>query len=523
MHRGILALATLARILLCAEPMAYFRPSRRHSLTLVTAAAMLAACTPDGASMQAGDSASQDEDAIRVCADGDTVDGVDVAVFDGHIDWAKVKASGKAFAFARGSYGALHDDTEFNANWTGIKAAGLYRGAYQYYRPSQDPIQQADHFVDQIGLPEPGDLPPVLDLEETEGVSVTTIVHGARAWLDEVKAKTGVDPIVYTGPGFWNSLTNTAQFAAEDLWVANYTKLCPSMPKTWNRWTFWQSSSSGSVPGIGTNVDLDHFNGSLSELDAYVKSLHPSVMASGCSSDADCNQGALGAGVICINTQCVSGCHTDGDCPSGETCDGGTGTCSVVQPPGCPVLAFPSGIRLLTFTDPDTTASYQNHLAAGQSAPTCFIDTDNLVDPVANQTYSLSVHLSQNFQLSEIVSTEISGGYGHHVLVNPDAVESLQKFRDAVGVPVSVNSGFRSPKHQEATCISICGNPLGCAGTCANNSRHMWGDAFDLPMTFSSTKDTNLACAAGFKFTYLESHTHLHVDQNPAYAQCVQQ
>ena len=173
--------------------------------------------------------------------------------------------------------------------------------------------------------------------------------------------------------------------------------------------------------------------------------------------------------------------------------------------------------------DAATTASYTNHLAPGQSAPTCFLDTDDLHDPAKNVAYDLSVQVSTNFQLSELVGTEVSQGYGHFVLMSPAAVASLQAFRIAVGGPVSVNSGFRSPKHQEATCVSICGDPLGCPGTCANASRHMWGDAFDLPLDFYNVADTNLACAAGFKFTYLESGTHLHIDQNPAYAQCVQQ
>jgi hypothetical protein len=86
---------------------------------------------------------------------------------------------------------------------------------------------------------------------------------------------------------------------------------------------------------------------------------------------------------------------------------------------------------------------------------------------------------------------------------------------------VTVNSGFRSPKHQEDVCNSLCGNPLGCPGTCANNSRHMFGDAFDLPLEFYTTADEHVACNVGFKFAYLESGTHLHIDQNPAYATCV--
>jgi hypothetical protein len=51
----------------------------------------------------------------------------------------------------------------------------------------------------------------------------------------------------------------------------------------------------------------------------------------------------------------------------------------------------------------------------------------------------------------------------------------------------------------------------------------MWGDAVDLPLDFYTSTYSNLACDGGFNYTYLEAGTHLHVDQNPAYAgQCIQ-
>jgi hypothetical protein len=190
---------------------------------------------------------------------------------------------------------------------------------------------------------------------------------------------------------------------------------------------------------------------------------------------------------------------------------------------GCPVLTYPSGIKIQTVKNANMTASYQGHLASGQTAPTCFLDVTDLHNPDTGETYDMSVHVAMNFQLVELVGTEVNQGWGNFVLMNPKAVQALQNFRMAIGGPVSVNSGFRGPKHQESVCNSLCGNPYGCPGTCANNSRHMWGDAFDLPTQFYNTTDTNLACAAGFKFTYLESGTHLHIDQNPAYATCVQQ
>ena len=254
-----------------------------------------------------------------------------------------------------------------------------------------------------------------------------------------------------------------------------------------------------------------------------------------CTTDDDCHHGAAGAGTICATSgpetgRCIAGCHGDADCAAGERCDT-TATphwsCEPARddagaPGACPVLAYPSGVHLQTVADAAMTATYEDHLAPGQVAPACFVDTDRLVDPVRGTTVDLAVRLSAHFTLEELVGTEVAR-YGHRVLVSPAAVEALEGFAQRVGASVSVNSGFRGPRHQEDTCAGLCGNPLGCPGTCANASRHMWGDAFDLPLAFYTKADEDRACAAGFKFAYLESGTHLHVDQNPAYATCVEQ
>jgi MYXO-CTERM domain-containing protein len=41
------------------------------------------------------------------------------------------------------------------------------------------------------------------------------------------------------------------------------------MPNGWSGWKFWQYSDSGSVSGIPATVDLDEFNGSLADLQAF--------------------------------------------------------------------------------------------------------------------------------------------------------------------------------------------------------------------------------------------------------------
>jgi GH25 family lysozyme M1 (1,4-beta-N-acetylmuramidase) len=52
--------------------------------------------------------------------------------------------------------------------------------------------------------------------------------------------------------------------------VAHYGAASPSIPAGWSGWTFWQHSDAGRVPGIGGDVDLNWFNGSEAELQAFI-------------------------------------------------------------------------------------------------------------------------------------------------------------------------------------------------------------------------------------------------------------
>jgi lysozyme len=206
----------------------------------------------------------------RVCADGATTSGVDVSYYNGSIDWARAKAAGTEFAFIRVSDGTGFVDPKFAAYWASAKAAGVVRGAYQFFRPAQDPIAQADLFVDTMGPLDDGDLAPVIDVEATGGLSAATVAARVTTWVNRVAARTGRTPIVYTGMYFWrDQLGASAAQASSALWVAQYTSKCPTLPAPWTRWTFWQYSESGTVAGISGAVDLDRFNGSLDDLRAF--------------------------------------------------------------------------------------------------------------------------------------------------------------------------------------------------------------------------------------------------------------
>lgn len=203
-----------------------------------------------------------------LCPGGETLPGIDVSYYQGVIDWEAVANDGIVFAISRVSDGPTHIDTQFQNNWQGSKANGLIRGAYQFFRSNRDPVEQADHLLDVMGPLEAGDLPPVLDLESTDGVSVSERIQNVRTWLDRVESAVGMPPIIYTGGYFWNSHMSTTEFSDHPLWHAGYTGGdCPTtVANEWNDWTFWQYTSSGSVAGISGNVDRNHFNGNLDDL-----------------------------------------------------------------------------------------------------------------------------------------------------------------------------------------------------------------------------------------------------------------
>lgn len=211
------------------------------------------------------------EEELRICASGTSLEGIDVSTYQGKVDWSAVRRAGKRFAFARVSYGTSKLDNQFARNWQGMKAAGLFRGVYQYFLASQDPIEQADLLIQKVGKLSPRDLPAVLDLESQQGVSDRVLIERALSWLERVAAGTGKRPIVYTSIGFFNTLEGNRVFADHVLWAANYGVRCPSVPEIWKRWGFWQHSETGRVAGISGNVDLDVFNGSLADLEKLAR------------------------------------------------------------------------------------------------------------------------------------------------------------------------------------------------------------------------------------------------------------
>ena len=205
------------------------------------------------------------------CGEDGMAPGIDVSYWQGTINWDGVANDGIEFAIVRTADG-FYEDPQYDANWQGARNAGLLRGTYQYFRASYDGSDQADLLLRRMGALQADDIPPVLDIETTDGQSTSTVADRMWDWLDRVESETGRIPIIYTSPGLWPSMVGSENFSDYHLWVAHWGTDCPTLPSHWDHWVYWQTSSTGSVGGISGNVDTNLFNGNADDLLDWVYS-----------------------------------------------------------------------------------------------------------------------------------------------------------------------------------------------------------------------------------------------------------
>lgn len=191
----------------------------------------------------------------------DKVVGFDVSQFQGKIKWDLVENVDKSFplgfVFIRATAGRNKVDSQFKRNWLGAKKKKIIRGAYHYYRPNENSIEQANLFIKTVRLG-PGDLPPVLDIEKLpKNQSIDSLKVGLKRWLDKVERHYKVKPIIYTGERYYDDFLKS-EFKEYPFWIANYNFFVEDMD---DNWLFWQFSEKASIPGIKGNVDLNIYNG----------------------------------------------------------------------------------------------------------------------------------------------------------------------------------------------------------------------------------------------------------------------
>ena len=191
-----------------------------------------------------------------------SIHGIDVSKYQDMIAWEEVKAMKVkniqlGFSFIKATEGIGNTDPWFKRNWKRAGDNNIVRGAYHFFIGSKDGKMQAENFIGKVDL-KPGDLPPVLDIEQLNGSTASEIKKEAQEWLETVENYYNVRPIIYTNVDFYNRNLGS-EFDKYPLWIAHYYQ--PEQPRISRGWIFWQHSDEGRVNGIVSKVDFNVFNG----------------------------------------------------------------------------------------------------------------------------------------------------------------------------------------------------------------------------------------------------------------------
>ena len=191
--------------------------------------------------------------------------GIDVSQYQDKINWDEIKKINDSFAIdfviIRSSAGKDKVDEQFENNWKNTKGKYI-RGAYHYYRPNENSIEQADNFIATVKLSK-GDFPPILDIEKLPKTqSIDSLKVGLKRWLTKVEKHYKVKPIIYSGESYYTDFLKK-EFSDYPLWIANYNFWRNDLEADWQ---FWQFTEKAQIQGIEGMVDLNIFNGDKNKL-----------------------------------------------------------------------------------------------------------------------------------------------------------------------------------------------------------------------------------------------------------------
>lgn len=184
---------------------------------------------------------------------------IDVSRYQGAIDWDKLagKIGGAMLktVSTNSSFGGIYIDPTFEANYAACKRLGIPVGAY-YYTYAQT-MERADQELSKLREALAGksfELPVAVDVEDNllKPLSAAALSELVAYAADTIEGW-GLYAMVYTYTYYSNTELDMDALAAYDLWIADYRGKRPSRPHG-----MWQYTSTGSLPGINGDVDINH-------------------------------------------------------------------------------------------------------------------------------------------------------------------------------------------------------------------------------------------------------------------------
>ena len=177
-----------------------------------------------------------------------------------------------SFCYIKSTEGVSIRNKYYATDYAAARKHGIQAGAYHFFSTRTSGTAQAKYFI-ASSLFRKGDLPPVLDVEPSDGDiakmgGAKVLFSNIRAWLQAVEKFCGVKPILYINQRFVNKWLPEAPDIKRDykVWIARYGEYKPDV-----KLVMWQLSPDGRVKGITGEVDINVFNGYQAQFDEFIE------------------------------------------------------------------------------------------------------------------------------------------------------------------------------------------------------------------------------------------------------------
>lgn len=185
-----------------------------------------------------------------------TIKGIDVSVYQGNIDWAKIKNQGISFTFIRLGHGDHKLDTYYSTNMKQANAQGIKTGVYFYSTATtpEEARSDAQWVIDMLQGYNVS-YPVAVDMEDNSQTSLgkDTLTAITKEFCDEIAAA-GYTPMVYCNENWAKNYIDLTKLEGVYRWIARYNG---TYNESYTR-DIWQAGSTTILDGITVNsVDID--------------------------------------------------------------------------------------------------------------------------------------------------------------------------------------------------------------------------------------------------------------------------
>lgn len=184
--------------------------------------------------------------------------GIDVSHYQHSINWSEVSKDTKVtFAIIKATEASDFVDNRYHYNIREARRNGIPVGSYHFYRANVDPELQFRNMMRNID-PTQQDILPVIDVEQTNGVSYDLFLSRLERLCEMVYHEYGERPIIYTGKNFFSKYFNSTRWRHYKFWIAAYTPIQPELAGE-RDYIMWQYTDNSRIKGISGAVDRSCF------------------------------------------------------------------------------------------------------------------------------------------------------------------------------------------------------------------------------------------------------------------------